>query len=498
MTSIASPVEVTFPNGKTYSQPIGLFIDGEFVKSQDNKTFSVENPSTEKEIVQIYEADEADVELAVEAAERAFDVWYHKIDSTERGKVLNVLADLIDQHAETLASIESLNNGKPLQLSRVDVKLSAECIRNYGGWANKLYGDVIDSGENYFNYVKREPIGVCGQIIPWNFPLLMFAWKIGPALAAGNVVVLKTAEATPLSALYACELARQAGLPAGVLNVVSGFGKTGQFITSHMRIKKIAFTGSTATGRHVMRAAAASNLKKVTLELGGKSPNIIFDDADLDKAVELANIGIYFNSGEVCCAGSRIYVQDTVYEKFLEKFKARAEHNVVGDPFAEETFQGPQTSKIQMERILQYIDHGVNGGARLVTGGKRVDREGYFVHPTIFADVTEDMAIVKEEIFGPVVTVTKFSDMDEVIKLANDSEYGLAAGIHTTNINKAIHLSNKLKAGTIWVNTYNDFHHNVPFGGFNQSGIGRELGKEGILEAYTQPKSVRIKLDIGQ
>lgn len=486
---------ITLPNGNSYQQPIGLFINNEFVKSQDGKTFPVENPATEKEIVQVYEAGEADVEAAVEAAEAAFESWGFG-DSTLRGKLLNDLADKFEEHADTLAAIESSNNGKPLSLAKIDVQLSADCIRNYGGWANKIYGDVVDSGEGYFNYIRREPIGVCGQVIPWNFPLLMFSWKIGPALAAGNTIVLKTAEATPLSALYAAKLVKEVGFPPGVLNVVSGYGKTGQYITSHMRIKKIAFTGSTATGRHVMRAAAASNLKKVTLELGGKSPNIVFEDADIDKAVEFANLGIYFNSGEVCCAGSRIYVQESIYDTFLEKLKARAEKNVVGDPFDENTFQGPQTSRIQLDRILQYIDDGVKGGARVVTGGKRVDREGYFVHPTIFADVTEDMKIVKEEIFGPVVTITKFKNAEEVIKLANDTEYGLAAGVHTTNINKAIHVANKIRAGTIWVNTYNDFHHNVPFGGFNQSGIGRELGKEGIQEAYTQPKSVRIKLDI--
>ena len=486
---------ITLPNGKTYEQPTGLFINNEFVKSQDNKKFPVENPSTEKQITEVYEAGEADVELAVEAAEAAFDDWGFG-DSTHRGRLLNDLADKIEEHAETLASIESLNNGKPLSLARIDVQLSADCIRNYGGWANKIYGDVVDSGSGYFNYIRREPIGVCGQVIPWNFPLLMFSWKIGPALAAGNTIVLKTAESTPLSALYAAKLAQEVGFPPGVLNVVSGYGKTGQYITSHMRIKKIAFTGSTATGRHVMRAAAASNLKKVTLELGGKSPNIVFEDADVDKAVEFANIGIYFNSGEVCCAGSRIYVQEGIYDTFLEKLKARAEKNVVGDPFDENTFQGPQTSKVQLDRILQYIEDGIQGGAKVITGGKRVDREGYFVHPTIFADVTEDMKIVKEEIFGPVVTITRFKDVEDVIKLANDTEYGLAAGIHTNDINKAIHVANKIRAGTIWVNTYNDFHHNVPFGGFNQSGIGRELGKEGIMEAYTQPKSVRIKLDI--
>lgn len=493
---MAETVNVKFPNGLSADIPTGLFINNKFVPSADGKKFPVNNPSTEEVICEVYEAGEKDVDNAVSAAEAAFEKWGFG-DSTKRGRLLNDLADKFEEHAETLASIESLNNGKPMSLARIDVQLSADCIRNYGGWANKIYGDVIDSGEEHFNYTRREPIGVCGQVIPWNFPLLMFSWKIGPALAAGNTVVLKTAESTPLSALYAANLAKEVGFPPGVLNVVSGYGQTGQYITSHMRIKKIAFTGSTATGRHVMKAAAASNLKKVTLELGGKSPNIVFDDAELDKAVEFANMGIFFNSGEVCCAGSRIYVQEGIYDKFLEKLKARAEKNVVGDPFDDKTFQGPQTSKIQLDRILSYIEHGKKEGARVITGGKRVDRKGYFVHPTIFADVTEDMKIVKEEIFGPVVTVTKFKDTEDVIKMANDTEYGLAAGVHTTNINKALHVANRIRAGTVWINTYNDFHHNVPFGGFNQSGIGRELGKEGIMEAYTQPKSVRVKIDIG-
>ena len=261
---MATILDVTLPNGKSYKQPVGLFINNEFVKSQDGKTFGVENPSTEKQIVSVYEAGEADVDLAVDAAEAAFEKWGFG-DSTVRGRLLNDLADKLEEHSETLASIESSNNGKPLSLARIDVQLSADCIRNYGGWANKIYGDVVDSGEGYFNYIRREPIGVCGQVIPWNFPLLMMAWKIGPALAAGNTIVLKTAESTPLSALYAANLVKEVGFPPGVLNIVSGYGKTGQYISSHMRIKKIAFTGSTATGRHVMRSAAASNLKKVTL-----------------------------------------------------------------------------------------------------------------------------------------------------------------------------------------------------------------------------------------
>ena len=490
-----SAASVTFPNGLSAEIPTGLFINNKFIEATTGKTFPVYNPSTEKVICEVQEAGLEDVDAAVEAAQNAFDDWGFG-DSTKRGRLLNDLADQIEKHADILASIESLNNGKPMSLARIDVQLSADCIRNYGGWANKIYGDVIDSGSEYFNYVRREPIGVCGQIIPWNFPLLMWAWKVGPALAAGNVIVLKTAESTPLSALYAAKLVKEVGFPPGVVNILSGYGQTGQYISSHMKIKKVAFTGSTATGRHVMKAAASSNLKKVTLELGGKSPNIVFSDADLDKAVEFANMGIFFNSGEVCCAGSRIYIQEDIYDTFIEKLKTRAEQNVVGDPFAEDTFQGPQTSKIQLDRILNYIEEGKKEGARVITGGKRVDRPGYFVHPTIFADVTEDMKIVKEEIFGPVVTVTKFKDTEDIIKMANDTEYGLAAGIHTTDINKALHVANRIRAGTVWVNTYNDFHHNVPFGGFNQSGIGRELGKEGIMEAYTQPKSVRCKIDM--
>ncbi|CAN6602420.1 aldehyde dehydrogenase 5, mitochondrial [Trichomonascus vanleenenianus] len=487
-------VKLTLPNGKQYEQPIGLFINGEFVPSSSGKKFSTENPSTEEHIVDVFEADEADVNKAVDAAEKAFDTWGVE-DVAVRGKLLLDLADKIEEHAETLAAIESMDNGKSLTMATGDVSLVVSCIRYYGGWADKIKGAVLDTDDSHFTYTRREPIGVCGQIIPWNFPLLMWAWKIGPALCTGNTVVLKTAESTPLSALYAAKLAQEVGLPKGVMNIVSGYGKTGAFISSHMKIKKVAFTGSTATGRHIMKAAAASNLKKVTLELGGKSPHIVFNDANLERAVETVNAGIYYNSGEVCSAGSRIYVQEDIYDKFVDLFKKRAENTKVGDPFAKDTYYGPQTSKIQLERILGFIDEGKKEGARVLTGGERLNRKGYFLKPTIFADVTENMKIVKEEIFGPVVTVTKFKTVEDVLKLAHDTDYGLAAGLHTENLNRAIYVANRLKAGSVWVNTYNDFHHRVPFGGYGQSGIGRELGEE-ALENYTQTKAVRMLLDI--
>lgn len=488
-----SSVTVTLPNGKKYEQPTGLFINNEFVASADGKKFAVENPSKEEHIVDLYEAGEEDVNKAVDAAEKAFESW-GRSDTKVRGKLLLDLADKIEEHKETLAAIESMDNGKSLFMAAGDIALVVDVIRNYGGWADKIYGDIIESDESHFTYTRREPIGVCGQIIPWNFPLLMWSWKVGPAIATGNTVVLKTAESTPLSALYVCNLAKQVGFPPGVLNVISGYGKTGQLISSHMKIKKVAFTGSTATGRHIMKSAAMSNLKKVTLELGGKSPNIVFNDADLEKTVERVHVGIFYNSGEVCCAGSRIYVQEDVYDKFVELFKAKAEATKVGDPFDKSTFYGPQTSKIQMDRILNYIEEGKNAGAKVLTGGSRIDRKGYYIQPTIFSDVTEDMKIVKEEIFGPVVTITKFKSIDDVLDLAHDSEYGLAAGIHTADASRAIRVANRLRAGTVWINTYNDFHHQVPFGGYGQSGIGREMGKE-ALDNYTQTKAVRMSLE---
>jgi aldehyde dehydrogenase (NAD+) len=322
----------------------------------------------------------------------------------------------------------------------------------------------------------------------------MWAWKIGPAIAAGNTIVLKTAEQTPLSALLAASLVKEAGFPPGVINVISGFGKiAGAALSSHMDVDKVAFTGSTVVGRQIMKAAAGSNLKKVTLELGGKSPNIVFADADIDNAISWVNFGIFFNHGQCCCAGSRIYVQESIYDEFIKRFKERTSKNVVGDPFDSKTFQGPQVSQLQFDRIMSYIEHGKQAGAVVETGGKRKGDKGYFIEPTIFSNVTEDMKIMQEEIFGPVCSIAKFKDQADAIRLGNSTTYGLAAAVHTTNLNTAIEVSNALKAGTVWVNTYNTLHHQLPFGGFKESGIGRELG-EAALDNYCQTKTVSIRL----
>lgn len=487
-------VAITLPNGKSYEQPRGLFIDGDFRPSLQRKTFEVIDPSTEQHVTRVYEALEDDVDVAVAAAKRAFENGWGTSDPETRARVLFRLADLVEQHSETLAAIESMDNGKSLLCSRGDVALVSKYLRSCGGWTDKVYGNVIDTGKDHFSYSVREPLGVCGQIIPWNFPLLMWSWKIGPALATGNTVVLKPAEATPLSALYASQLCKEAGVPAGVVNVLPGYGRiVGERFCKHPDIKKIAFTGSTATGRHIMKSAA-DTIKKITLELGGKSPNIVFADADLDKAVRSIAFGIFFNSGETCCAGSRIYVQDSVYETVLQKFKDYTESLKVGNPFEDGVFQGSQTSQNQLDKILGYVKTGTGEGARVVTGGERQGKQGFFIKPTIFADVDENMKIVKEEIFGPVVTVSKFSTVDEVISMANNSVYGLAAGIHTKDVNKAIDVSNRIKAGTIWINTYNALHQSVPFGGYGQSGIGSEMGAA-ALDNYTQTKSVRMAID---
>ncbi|KAH3902739.1 probable Aldehyde dehydrogenase 5, mitochondrial [Saccharomycodes ludwigii] len=487
-------VPITLPNGITYEQPTGLFINGEFVSSRQHKTFEVINPSTEEEITHVYEAREDDVDLAVEAAKQAFDNGWSTADPEFRAQCLYKLADLIEKDSEVIAGIDSLDNGKSLFCSRGDVSLVINYLRSCAGWCDKIYGKIIDTGSSYFAYTKREPLGVCGQIIPWNFPILMWSWKIGPALATGNTVVLKPAEATPLSALYVSQLVKEAGIPKGVVNIVPGFGKiVGEKIATHQDVKKIAFTGSTATGRHIMKTAA-DTIKKVTLELGGKSPNIVFADANLDKAVKNIAFGIFFNSGEVCCAGSRVYVQDTVYDEVLQKFKEYTESLTVGNPFEEGIFQGAQTSQMQMDKINEYVKIGTEEGARIVTGGERVGHKGYFFRPTVFADVHEDMRVVKDEIFGPIVTVSKFSTVDEVVSMANNSVYGLAAGIHTEDVNKAIDVSNRIKSGIIWINGYNMFHQSVPFGGFGQSGIGSEMGSEALLN-YTQVKAVRMALE---
>ncbi|KAE9980902.1 Aldehyde dehydrogenase [Venturia inaequalis] len=488
-------VTLKTPHSGEYEQPTGLFINNEFVKSVDGRTFEVINPTDESVICSVQEASEKDVDIAVAAARKAFEGdWRHKVTPEQRGKYLVKLAELFEKNIDLLAAVESLDNGKAITMAKGDVAACAGTLRYYGGWADKIEGKVIDTNPDTFNYTKKEPIGVCGQIIPWNFPLLMWAWKIAPAIAAGNTVVMKTAEQTPLSALVASKLIVEAGFPPGVINVISGFGKVaGAAISAHMDVDKVAFTGSTVVGRQVMKAAAGSNLKKVTLELGGKSPNIIFDDADIENAISWVNFGIFFNHGQCCCAGSRVYVQEGIYDKFIQRFKERATKNVVGDPFNADTFQGPQVSQLQFDRVMSYIDAGKAAGATVETGGKRKGDKGYFIEPTIFSNVTEDMKIVQEEIFGPVCSVSKFKNKEEAIRLGNSTTYGLAAAVHTSNLNTAIEVSNALKAGTVWVNTYNTLHHQLPFGGYKESGIGRELG-EAALDNYVQVKTVSIRL----
>lgn len=373
----------------------------------------------------VHEGTERDVDIAVQAARKALEGEWKQVTPSERGRLLTRLADFLERDIDTVAAIEALDNGKGVSMAKGDVAASAGCLRYYGGWADKIFGQTIDTDTGSLTYTRHEPVGVCGQIIPWNFPLLMFAWKIGPAIATGNTVVMKTAEQTPLSALYVAGLIKEAGFPPGVINIINGFGRTaGAAIAAHMDIDKVAFTGSTMVGRQILQQAAKSNLKKVTLELGGKSPNIILPDANLEEAIEWVNLGIFFNHGQCCCAGSRILVHESVYDRFLELFKKRTEQNKVGDPFLSDTFQGPQVSQVQYDRIMGYIDDGKRAGAKVVTGGGRHGSEGYYIQPTVFADVNENMKIVKEEIFGPVCTVQKVRDEEEAIRVANATNYG--------------------------------------------------------------------------
>jgi aldehyde dehydrogenase (NAD+) len=473
-----------------------LLIDNRWVASESGRTFATINPSTGEEICQVAEAEAMDVEKAVRAARSAFEHGpWRKMRASERGRLLNRLADLIERDAEQLAMLESLDSGKPVSVARaVDVTKTIACYRYFAGWADKVQGKTIPIDGDFLCYTRHEAIGVVGQIIPWNFPMLMMAWKLAPALATGNTIVLKPAEQTPLSALRIGELIVEAGFPAGVVNVLSGFGPTaGAAIAIHMDVDKIAFTGSTEVGQLIMEAAAKSNLKPVTLELGGKSPNIIFDDVDLDEAVEGAHMGLFSNQGQSCCAGSRVFVQQTIYERFMEKSIARAAKRVVGDPFDHKTELGPLVDQTQFDRVMGYIDSGRDEGAELACGGDRIGSRGYFIQPTIFARVEDRMKIAREEIFGPVMSVIPFQTVDEVIVRANATKYGLAAAVWTRDIKKALAVSNGVRAGTLWVNCYNVMDTRAPFGGFKQSGIGRELGEYG-LQQYTQVKTVIVKL----
>jgi aldehyde dehydrogenase (NAD+) len=474
-----------------------MLINGKWVNSASGKTFETINPCNGEVLANVQEGDKADVDKAVAAARQAFEKgpWRRKMTARERGACLYRLADLVEKNKEELAKLESLDNGKPLADSMAaDLPLVIDCYRYYAGWADKIEGKTIPINGPYFCYTRHEPVGVVGQIIPWNFPLLMQAWKWGPALAAGCTSVMKPAEQTPLSALRMAELVMEAGVPEGVINVIPGYGETaGAAIAEHPDVDKVAFTGSTEVGKLIMQAAAKTNLKRVTLELGGKSPNIVFADADMDAAIEGAFFGLFFNQGQCCCAGSRLFVEAARHDEFVEKLHARVKKQRVGDPFNPKTTQGPQVSQEQFDRVMGYIESGKSCGANLLTGGGRVGKQGYFIEPTVFTDVKDDYKIAQEEIFGPVLSVIKFKDVDEVIERGNRNMYGLAAAVWTRDIGKAHRMAAELKAGTVWINCYDVFDAAAPFGGFKMSGIGRELG-EYALRNYTEIKTVTVAM----
>ncbi|KAJ3096041.1 aldehyde dehydrogenase (NAD(P)(+)) ald5 [Phlyctochytrium planicorne] len=535
--------EITLTHkGRTFTVNTGLFIGNKFVPSIAGNKFTTVDPATGEPICEVYEALKEDViiarsmpfvalvmnqasdsyfyitfvsaspfnpshyhfpkpdlnilcptpsftsnsDAAVTAAKKGFKA-YSELTPYARGLLIQKLADLMERDIDTLAALESWDNGKVFTEARyVDLPKCISTLRYYAGWADKLNGKVVDMDNNHHTYTRLEPWGVVGQI--------MYAWKLGPALCTGNAIVMKTSEKTPLSALKVCELIVEAGFPAGVVNVLSGFGPTaGEAIARHMEISKVAFTGSTNVGRKVMVAAATSNLKKVSLELGGKSPNIVFNDADLDTAVAASKIGFTLNHGQCCCAGTRVYVQEGVYDAFVAKLKAAASEIKLGGQFDDGANHGPLVDELQFNRVMGYIEDGKKAGAKVELGGERHGDKGYFVQPTIFSEVNEDMKVVREEIFGPVVCVMKFKTEEEIVERANNSNYGLAAAIHTKNLSVAHRVASKLQAGTIWVNTYNNLSEQLPFGGYKESGIGRENGEYAIHE-YTQVKAVYMNL----
>ncbi|KAH8651064.1 aldehyde dehydrogenase [Xylariales sp. PMI_506] len=493
-------VDLTAPNGIKFTLPTGLFINNEFVKASSGEKIQSINPTNEEIICEVEAASADDVDRAVKAARKAFnDASWRDLPGTEKGKLINKLADLLEAEKETIGAIETWDNGKPYTSAVGETVMAASTLRYYAGWADKINGSTIPIGPHKMAYTLKQPIGVCGQIIPWNFPLVMAAWKLGPALAGGNTLVLKPAEQTPLSALYLAKLVVKAGFPPGVINILNGYGKdAGHAIASHLDIDKIAFTGSTFTGKQIMKTASV-NMKNITLETGGKSPLIIFDDAEIDQAAKWARIGILTNSGQICTANSRLLVQEGVYDKFVEAFKEVVKSTKVGDPFDPSTFQGPQITKTQYDKILGYVESAKSEGATLATGGVPYrgvgEGKGYFIEPTLVTGVKPTMKVYREEIFGPFVVIATFKTEEEAVEMANDTTYGLGASVFTTNVETAHRVAARIQSGMVWINSSNDSDFRVPFGGVKQSGIGRELGEQG-LAAYTQEKAIHVNLGL--
>jgi aldehyde dehydrogenase (NAD+) len=475
-----------------------IFVGGAWRPTASGATYQPINPANEEPLAAVGKGDERDIDLAVTAARKAFDEGpWPRMSPHERGRIVWRLGELIQEHLDEMAKLESLCTGKTMfDSGKVEIPFAAEVFRYYAGWATKIHGETLQLRDNAFTFTLRQPVGVVGAIVPWNFPFLLSSWKLGPALAAGNTVVLKPASQTPLTALRFAELCQEAGLPEGVVNVVTGpGGKVGMALVRDPRVDKIAFTGSTEVGREIMREAAGT-LKRLSLELGGKSPNIVFADADMDAAIRGAMTGIFYNKGEVCAAGSRLFLEQTIHDEFVEKLADKVKGLKVGDPMDRGTRMGPVVSKAQMETVLSYIEAGKREGARVVAGGSRAsvgNGKGYFVEPTVFDGVSNTMTIAREEIFGPVLSVIPFRSMEDALTQGNATSYGLAAAVWTRDVGKALRAARAIRAGTVWVNAYNLFDAALPFGGFKESGFGREMGSVG-LDNYTEVKTVWVDL----